>query len=639
MKFKRLTALAAALMCAAAMTANASAANIVFKGNAGTENAGKMITVALYDSAADIADIKAADIRYIEQSVIDSDGIFRIAMPVALTDAVEGTLVSNMQGKIFSDEIPLYCSALGTENGNGTQADPYSFQKALEMVEDGGKVIVDGAIVIPADFEWPVSDKTITVSGINDASIDIKTIVNFDINCNTTFENLVFDCEAVADGNDYTAKNGINANGYHVIIQDTVDTSAVLALRGGSLTKDVDSTNLEVYGGSYRTIYGGCSAKNVNGDCRLVVGGNVNANYKGALKEGFPRAAIHGGSWGGIVKGDCILTIKDNASAAYVYGGTNGQKTSHVEGKIQVNVEGGNYMNVFSAAYITEGKPINSEINMTGGTVEALFASDYPLTGDVKINVMGGTVTRRVFGGCYNDWFFSNTWYTDYYVNGSTTVTIGPDATLITDGQPSNGIFGGSRHSTNHTDEISKLIFTGGTYESLKDKIGRSDVCRSNHDYIVTATNGGSVVSKDASSVTITPDAGYRTKVNGTDFAGGDYTLTKTMTSVVFVNTEIPEGISSVEYTSGETTSTVKVGYNVYTEFKPAMIVSVYDSTGKLAAISIKPVDPANMSDDIEVSCNLESGEKYSVQAMLWSSADTMVPVCPAMSVTIPAAE
>ena len=84
MTFKKITAIAAALSCAAAMTANASAANIVFKGNAGTENAGKSAVVAIYDSQTDISNVKSTDIRYIEQFKVGSDGVFRISMPLSV---------------------------------------------------------------------------------------------------------------------------------------------------------------------------------------------------------------------------------------------------------------------------------------------------------------------------------------------------------------------------------------------------------------------------------------------------------------------------------------------------------------------------------------------------------------------------
>ena len=636
MTFKKITAIAAALSCAAAMTANASAANIVFKGNAGTENAGKSAVVAIYDSQTDISNVKSADIRYIEQFKVGSDGVFRISMPLAVSDMTEGKLVSNVTGGLFSSEVPLYCSASGTENGDGTLNNPYTFQKALSAVEDKGTVIVNGSITLPADFEWLASDKTITVSGINDAAIDIKTVDNLNINCNVTFENLVFDCSATVSASDAAADNAINANGYHVIIKDTVDTTAVLAIRGGSTSKAVDSTNLEVYGGSYRTIYGGGSAQNVNGDCRLVVGGNVNKNFKGKLKEGFPKAVIHGGSWGGIVKGDCITTVTGDASAAYVYGGTNGQKTSHVEGKIQVNVEGGNWMNVYSACYITEGKSINSEVNMKGGTVEGIFASDKPISGNVAINVTGGTVTRRIFSGCYNNYDIGG-WEADNHVSGTSTLTIYPGATLMTDHQIGSGIFGGSRHDTNFAEEVSTLIFNGNTYEALKEDIGGFDVCYSNHDYIVTATDGGKVTKKDNTAVTITPDAGFCAYVNGLAFSGGDYALSAEMTNVVFEGNK-EDKISSVNYTSGITTSKVSVGYNVNTSFKPSVIVAVYDGNNALVAVSTKQVEPEKTLDDIEVSCNLSSGEKYMVKAMMWNSPESMVPVCAPMSVTIPAA-
>ena len=125
--------------------------------------------------------------------------------------------------------------------------------------------------------------------------------------------------------------------------------------------------------------------------------------------------------------------------------------------------------------------------------------------------------------------------------------------------------------------------------------------------------------------------------MNGLAFSGGDYALSTELTNVVFEGNK-EDKISSVNYTSGTTTSKVSVGYNVNTSFKPSVIVAVYDGNNALVAVSTKQVEPEKTLDDIEVSCNLSSGEKYMVKAMMWNSPESMVPVCAPMSVTIPAA-
>lgn len=635
--FKKIITASAALICALAVTCEANAA-VSFRGRTAAENVGESVTVALYAADADINNIKASDIRYINQAIIASDGTFTISLPVSYTEVTDSILVSNIrQGNIYSSEIPIYASADGTEDGDGTAALPFTFQKALENVEDGGKIIVDGTIVLPVDFVWPISDKTITVSGINNAVLDIKTVDNLNIFCNTTFENLTFGCASSGTGKNITNENAIIANGYHVIIRESVNTETVLAVTGGSLTQDVASTNLEIYGGQYKRIYGGGSSHNVNGDCRVTVGGSVNADFSVRDDESnYVSTVLHGGGWGCIVKGDCVTTIKDDAKFAYVYGGSNGQATSHVEGKIVVNISGGSCMNVFGACYITEGKSVDSEINMSGGTVEGLFASDKAFSGNVTMNITGGTIIRRIYGGCYNDWSFG--FKSDNYVKGNSTVVLGPKVKfnkLISD---NSGIFGGSRTDSNHTDEYSKLIFIDGAYDKLGSYVGEQGgitVNNSHHDYLIKASPGGTVSSAGADIVSIVPNIGYSAAVNGSAFAGSEYTLLKKDNTVVF---EKSEGISSVEYTEDD--NSVRVAYDISSKEQPGKIITaVYGSDSVLLSVTVKPLESMNGQIDIDIGCRLESGKSYTIKAMIWNADNRFIPLCPNMSIVVPTVE
>lgn len=626
---KKIMKAAGTLLCLLAMPTNALGANIIFKGNAGTESAGQSVTVAFYDKNADLKNITAADIKYIEQSLIAKDGSFAITVPVS-EEMAQLKFVSNKSdfGSAAIQQA-VYVSAQGSENGDGTEQSPCTFQKALELVEDNGIIEIDGTVTLPADFSWPVSDKTVTVTGVNDAVLDITTADNLNINCNTTFKNLTIGCSQTGSGKSSTPDNSISANGYHVIIADTVDTQSILSIRGGSLTEDVDSTNLEVYGGHYKTIYGGGSAKNVKGDCRLTVGGNVNKNYSVSDSDSsFVATAIHGGCWGGVIKGDCITTLKGNAKAAYVYGGTHGSVTSYVEGEIKVNIQGGSYMNVFAAAFVTEGKYTKSTINMTGGTVEGIFASDKcVLTGDVTMNILGGTVTRRIYAGCYNDYGLSG-YSTDYYVNGNVTLVMGGNTVYNDLFNWDSGIHGGSRTKNDHDTEICKMIFLDNSYERFKSSIDKSTICEDYHEYIVTANKGGTVASSASDSVEIKADKGFSVLVNGTAFEDKILTLTNAETNV-----EFKSGIGSVIYDE----KNVTVEYGLNTEFEPIMIVAVYDEENKsLVTASTSPINSLSSKKDIELSCNLSSGKKYILRVMIWEDTEDLVPVCEAMTVYIP---
>lgn len=627
---KNIITAAGTALCLLAVPVNSFAANIVFKGNAGAESAGKSVTVALYDSNADLKNITSSDIKYIEQSIIKSDGSFSIAMPVT-EEISDVQFVSNNAdlGSLFSEEIPLYVSSSGSESGDGTLLNPYTFQKALEAVEDNGTICIDGNVTLPSDFSWPASDKSITVTGINDAVLDIKTVDNLNINCNTVFENLVIGCSQTGEGKESKPDNSVSANGYHVIIAETVETENILAIRGGSLTEAVDSTNLEVYGGHYKTIYGGGGSHNVNGDCRLTVGGNVNKNYSVSdSSSSYVPTAIHGGCWGGVVKGDCITTLKGDAKAAYVYGGTHGSVTSYVQGEIQLNIQGGSYMNVFAAAFVTEGKNTVSTINMTGGTVEGIFASDQAvITGDITMNILGGTVTRRIYAGCYNDYGWSG-YSTDYYVNGSVTLVMGAGAVYNDKFNFDSGICGGSRTESDHDAEVCKMIFLDNAYDKFKSAIDKSTICKNYQEYTVTANKGGTVESAGSDSVKIICNKGFTAEIAGTAFDGEVFTLKEDMTCV-----EFKSGIASVNFDE----YAVNVEYGLNTDFNPVMFVVVYDENQNLVTVSQAVADNGDTEKNIDVSCSLTGGKKYFIRVMMWKDVDSLIPVCPAMTVFVPA--
>lgn len=594
--------------------------NTLFSGEAAGSDA-----VALCILKDENAGVVSENILFIDQCKTGSEGAFEIPVP---NQARIGAIKSSANGRLHTPDIPLYCSASGSADGDGSAERPFaSLQTALELVDDGGKIIINGELTLSSDFKWPASDKKITISGINGAVLDIKEIAVLDIYSDTIFENLIFGSEAEGTGRNMAAKNVISANGYHVVIKDTVSTQTVMKLRGGSLSADVDSVNLEVYGGNYQSIYGGGSTCNVKGDCRLIVGGNVNYSFSiDDASDSYYPTVIHGGSWGGIVGGDCITTLKDNARAAYVYGGTHGQKTSHVEGKIKVNIESGSFMNVFAAAYVTEGKSITSEINMTGGTVEGLFASDNPVSGDITIKVLGGEVKRRIYSGCYNDYGFSG-FKSNNYVNGSTTIILGPDARLITGNLANRGIFAGSRLEEKPAGEVNKVIFTGGSYDSFKHLLGEQGLIPVNdsyHDYLVSVQGDGDVSSFGPSAISVSAEEGTEAYINGAVFSGDVYNLTSPETLIEFKK---PSSVTSLQYKSAAEESEITVEFvSELTELLVA--AAVYDTSDRLICSSIASPSDGDRIVKLTVPCNLDDGESYTIKAMLWSSTDKMIPQC-----------
>ncbi len=621
---------------------NVFAINVVFKGSTDTSNSGKSVAIVMYKNGTDLSNVLPIDINYIEQSLVDENGKFEFNLPVDLDTVSSSTVISTYSGNVRSDTIPLYVSNAGSDTNSGTQQSPYTFEKAIDEVIDGGKIVLMDEVKISDDFVWPETDKTITISGegYQNAELDIEQIVNLVIGCNTTFEHLTIGCTEQGTGNEKVNVESISANGYHVIIADTVTTQNICAIRGGHNSKAVNSTNLEVYGGNWYTIYGGGSNGNIAGNCILTVGGNVNSAY--SVKDSddnYVPTKIHGGCWGGIIKGDCITTLKGNAKAAYVYAGTHAQTTSYTEGKVELNVEGGNYMNIFAAAFITSGHNPNVTINFKGGTAEGVFATDNTvLYGDVKMNFTGGTVTRRIYGGAYNDCNIFGVYSKDLYVNGNITMTFDEGFTFANTGDAERGIFAGSRYKASHTEEKCMMIFLNDSYNNLQNYVKTSATTLGmatvfagvgDGDYIVIASKGGKVGAETNSTVNIEANDGYTIRVDDADFVSNPYALANQTTNVVFV--PFASGLSGLEFENNK----ASVNFNVNKD-KFVLVAAVYDKNNMLVAANHKNITQSAGSDEIELNFALASGQTYTVKTMLWNTMADMQPICSAITITVP---
>jgi len=94
---------------------------------------------------------------------------------------------------------------------------------------------------------------------------------------------------------------------------------------------------------------------------------------------------------------------------------------------------------------------------------------------------LGGTVTRRIYGGCYNELassgLFSYSWSTDYHVTGNTTVFLSSSAEVNFDTSYSDrGIFAGTRYKSAFDDENAVLIYEDAAAQTeFSGKLGQKD--------------------------------------------------------------------------------------------------------------------------------------------------------------------
>lgn len=541
-----------------------------------------------------------------------------------------------------SAQLPMtvYCSADGSADGDGTQENPYDFQTALGMAADGGTVMVIGTNALPESFAWPKADKAVTISGVDgNAVLDFSAAKLLEIHCDVTFENL-----RLLGGS--TGEGDIRANGHHVVIQSTVSTDNVMGgILGGSVSKTVAATHLEIYGGSYRSIYGGGSGQNVTGDSVLTLGGTANSAITGSLEgSGY---YVYGGCFNGTVGGDCIVTAEGSARAEYLYGSSHKSEyptdVSRVSGKISVNIEGGSFMNVYAAARLDTDadSPIDAEINMTGGAVEALIGGQgTALTGSITINALGGTVTRRIIGGMYNQVENGG----NLYVTGTTTVVLGGGLQGLAYSGLSRGIYPGSRSTATHTEEVSTVIFLDDTYDRLGGMLSDSHhndlgYSRSKWDYLADATAGGTVAPKSAGVVTVTPGSGYSAVVHNQVYTeAAEINLTaNAVTEIVFYesgeNPPLDPYMTALQCTQEDG---IQISFAYAAASADDMLcVALYDGESLVWAQPVTVVYGGVQNAVVSIPAGTaEQGRQYQVKAFLWNGA-SLEPLCTAQESSI----
>lgn len=250
----------------------------------------------------------------------------------------------------------------------------------------------------------------------------------------------------------------------------------VSEIYGGSNGGVVKETSLTLLSGDYTNIYGGGKNDTVLGDTNLYIGGNVNSSID--VSDHGISERVYGGSNNGSVLGNTNVIIADNAKSSVIYGGGNGAD-SIVKGSANVTVNGGHAMSYYGGSY--EGTVYNSNVVMNAGDVEQIFGGcqNVSMTGNANITINGGTITRRIYGGCYNEAdyviFSGPDYFTDYFVNGNTTVTIGANANYTHSGSQECAISAGSRNNINHKEENATLNFENSTvYNKVKSYVGSS---------------------------------------------------------------------------------------------------------------------------------------------------------------------
>ena len=376
----------------------------------------------------------------------------------------------------------------------GTADKPYkTMAYAIQHVNDNKRVHIADTYTIASDANWPSHEKKVTVTG---GTLDFSAKSRIYIKGDVTFTNMNLtlsdktNTAIFAEGHKLVVKENVNFTNEAAVKNGTVRVEIV----GGSSTKDVASTDMKLYAGSYNIIYGGAIDHKVTGDTNVVVGKKVNSGAK--YTDHDSKYLLFGGSCEATVSGDTNVTVEEGATFNYVYGGGY-LENSNVEGATNVTFSG-SAMSIYGGSYA--GTNSDTNIVMNGGIAEQVLggSASASMTGNTNVQILGGTVTRRVYGGCYNELSNSGQWAnTNYQVTGHTNVSISPKATLsLNHSDKDNSIYAISRSSDAYDNEWGTFIFNQASYDEVYNtKLGYNDYIYESkfsaltHHYLVT-TNG-----------------------------------------------------------------------------------------------------------------------------------------------------
>ena len=420
----------------------------------------------------------------------------------------------------------VYVNATAHTDGNeyGTYEHPFAEEKFATALDNitldiTGTILLQSNYTVPKGFDWKSHEKDIIVTSVDgtqtlsfgDATESIRDGVTF-----IKMTLLLPTSSVYACGNNFTIESGVTSDNSNTVIY------------GGAYNAEVDSTNVTLKTGAYRAIYGGGALaggivkKNTNvtlehcniyntasdksHDSRVHGGGNkatVKGNTNVTIGAGFNEnldytshdmhSTVYGGGFGdtdniAIVEGHTYVTIRDGAKVNYVFGA--GGPLSEVQGTSHIIFDGGYAMGLYGGA---NGSGLNSHtsVKMLEGQVQQIFGgnqgiADNSMTGNADVQVLGGTVTRRIYGGCYNEYAYS--WNTANSVIGYTSVTIASEATI-----PSGNVCANSRLGTKSENEIGVMVLNPGKDSGCIGRDVGSSLCT---NFLVEVPVGGTVTSE-----------------------------------------------------------------------------------------------------------------------------------------------
>ena len=281
-------------------------------------------------------------------------------------------------------------------------------------------------------------------------------------------------CNKGAMYGDYTFKTG-SGNSEHtypnvgslVRLRDQY----VFTLKGGQynaqnewIANNTDYTQ-PVHAQVTGAVYGGCRMNGVTTNSMVLVEGHGNDHVNAELFGGSDISGVVGGTSMVVINGvnttsgDLIATQVGN-----VYGGGNGHYVYENNNVYVLNDDGttgdlidqGTALNPIQAPYCKE--TLVEMIN--GNSDHNLFAGGYAaLSGKTTMNVYGGTVNEKIFGGGN----LAGTTKASYTFEGNSYSGDGTSTVNVTGGMVKGGVYGGNNLQGTIADDITVNIL-GGTF-------------------------------------------------------------------------------------------------------------------------------------------------------------------------------
>ncbi|MBQ2923732.1 MAG: hypothetical protein IJE60_11715 [Tyzzerella sp.] len=407
------------------------------------------------------------------------------------------------QDKLDAVYKTVYLSASGSDTNAGTSDAPYAtLDKALASVPNDGTIAVVGDYALASGYAWNVRSKAVTITGADSGgNLDFTAVSNVVIGNDVTFENITLT---------FNESDNLFANGHTLVIGEGVTTPNLINVYGGGRAgSTVASTNVTLLSGSYKNIYGGSFYGTVTGDTWLTVGGTVNPGSSVAVHEGTTGQRIYAGGNTDTIGGDTHCTFEGSAQAYQLFGGSVGAD-AQIAGVSNIEFNSGSVYGIYGGND-KSSNILGANVTVTGGTIVQIFGANQNSNmgsaaskATVNLEVLGGTITRRIYGGCYNDgeYVFLSGWEwadTGYHVVGNINLTLSGNANItFSEDAADLSIYACSRWSPAFDEEVCKIIFDASGYSKYYSKLGFNDSSLTNKTAMSSAM--GSVDPCDSSN-------------------------------------------------------------------------------------------------------------------------------------------